>query len=598
MGARKAKYRPPAVDGRLASQTDKPTCIDLFSGAGGLADGFRQAGWRICAAVDNDCHAVATFKRNFPDAVVFEEDVAKIEPESLLKKVGLKSGELDCLAGGPPCQSFSYNNHARSASGRRAKLFRHYLRIVEVLQPKTLVMENVPGMLTIGGGKIVTEIREKLAALGYEVGIRILYAEDFGVPQERRRVFVLGTRLGWEDSLFPRGTHGPASKPAVDEKSVQGKYIHRWQPRAGKTALPLVTVWDAIGDLPKVREDASETIAYRRKARTIFQRRARGRISKLRNHVAHALSSVMLRRIAAVPEGGNWRDIPHHELPAGMKRARDKDHTKRYGRLERAGLSATILTKCDPHWGSYVHPVYDRTITVREAARLQSFRDSFRFVDRFVSKHYEQVGNAVPPLVAKSLGHALKRHIRRRERNLKATALKRKTAAALPPFATPSATRSDNMRAIRGRGNRTTERRLRALLSQAGLRGWTETRLRELGSPDFVFLEARALVFVDGCFWHGCDRCGHVPKTNSSYWRAKIARNKTRDRRITDAALARGYQVIRIRECELRRSPTTCLDRVRTALASGPGGPASRAAAVGRRASSAYDVHAAAARGL
>lgn len=538
------------------------TCIDLFAGAGGLADGFRQAGWTILAAVDSDPHAAETFRHNFPDAVFIEDDVGTVAPEMLLEATGLAPGELDCLAGGPPCQSFSYNNHARSSSGRRAKLFRHYLRIVGALKPKTLLMENVPGMLTIGGGSIVGEIRKSLAKLGYEVGVRILHAEEFGVPQERRRVFIVATRLGWEDSLFPPGTHGPCKKPAGKKGSVQGSYLHRWQP-TGST-LSLVTVWDAIGDLAETPV-GTEATKYTAPPATLSQKRARGRLRRVCNHVAHTLSPLMLERISYVPEGGNWRNIPRDQLPDGMKRARLSDHTKRYGRLSRDGLSATILTKCDPHWGSYIHPLLNRTITVREAARIQSFRDSFQFVGPFVSKHYEQVGNAVPPLVARSLGNALKAHVIARF----ATAAEREPLSnviPLPAFAAPAATRSDNMRAIRGRRNRTTELRLRALLTRNAIAGWSLARRPELGSPDFWFLEAKVLVFVDGCFWHACPNCGHIPKSNTAYWTAKIARNQARDRRATVELASQGYTVVRIWECQLRDMPAECVDRIRRAV--------------------------------
>lgn len=389
-----------------------PKCIDLFAGAGGLAAGFRQANWRILSAADSDPYAAETFKLNFPETSFFEEDISRIRPSKLLKDAGLRPGQLDCLLGGPPCQSFSYNNHARSASNRRARLFEHYLRIVGKLRPKTLVMENVPGMLTIGKGRILTEIKENLADLGYKVGIRILFAEDFGVPQERRRVFVIATRLGWEDSIFPRGTHGPSKKPSEEANG----FAHRWKPRSDRPPRPLVTVWDAIGDLPTVKNGhGAEPMPYRRKARTQFQKRTRRGSQTIRDHVSHHLTKRMIRRIATVPEGGDWRDIPRRLLPAGMKRARKSDHTKRYGRLARKGLCCTILTKCDPHWGSYVHPLEDRTITVREAARLQTFPDRFKFVD-FISKQYEQIGNAVPPLMAKRIAHALKRHLLRKKR--------------------------------------------------------------------------------------------------------------------------------------------------------------------------------------
>lgn len=406
-------YRSTSRRAREASNHRKPTCIDLFAGAGGLAEGFQQAGWRILAAVDNDPYSAGTFGLNFPRATFLQKDVTGVTPSELLRAAGLRQGQLDCLLGGPPCQSFSYNNHERSASNRRARLFRQYLRIVRTLKPKTLVMENVPGMLTIGGGRVVSEIRNNLAALGYEVDIRILFAEDFGIPQERRRLFIVGTRLGWEHSLFPRGTHGPVPKPSVEAN----RHVHRWTPRNGSRPARLVTVWNAIGDLPPVENGAAlEIMRYRRSPRTAFQKKARRNVRRLYHHVAHRLTKVMLRRVKNVPEGGNWRDIPRRFLPAGMKRARKSDHTKRYGRLARGSLACTILTKCDPHWGSYIHPCQHRTITVREAARLQSFPDSFRFID-FISKQYEQIGNAVPPAMAKPIAVALKRHIRRKLRD-------------------------------------------------------------------------------------------------------------------------------------------------------------------------------------
>jgi DNA (cytosine-5)-methyltransferase 1 len=273
-------------------------------------------------------------------------------------------------------------------------------------------MENVPGMLTIGNGTIVKEIKRKLATLGYESCTKILFAEDFGVPQKRRRAFVIATMLGWESLIFPRGTHGPSPKPSEQANS----YIYRWEPRNDKVAQQQVTVWNAISDLPPVKNGGGEeAIPYRRKPRTDFQKEIRRGSQLIHNHRGHQLTPPMIRRIKNVPEGGNWRDIPRQWLPAGMKRARKSDHTKRYGRLARKGLSSTILTKCDPHWGSYVHPLEDRTITVREAARLQTFPDRFRFSDS-LSKQYELVGNAVPPLLARQIARSVMRHITRKSR--------------------------------------------------------------------------------------------------------------------------------------------------------------------------------------
>lgn len=142
-----------------------------------------------------------------------------------------------------------------------------------------------------------------------------------------------------------------------------------------------------------------------------FQRTARKGTRKIFNHLSHQLTAVNLNRIVHVPEGGNWRNIPRNLLPAGMQRARLSEHTKRYGGLSRNRLASTILTKCDPHWGAYVHPTEDRTISVREAARLRGFPDIFQFAGGCLSKHYEQVGNAVPVPVAFAVATAAAIHL-------------------------------------------------------------------------------------------------------------------------------------------------------------------------------------------
>lgn len=384
-----------------------PTCIDLFSGAGGFAEGLRQAGWSIRAGSDIDADAGETFRLNFPEASFFEGPISALGPRVLLRAAGLRSGELDCLVGGPPCQSFSYNNHQRSAKNARARLFRDYLRIVKTLRPKTLVMENVPGMLTIDDGRIVEEIKSALQRLKYKCDIRILYAEDFGVPQARRRAFVIASRIGEAGALFPRGSHGPSSKPSQEANM----FVHRWEFPA-KKAVPFITVGQAIGDLPALRSGKGKHIAAHKKlARSVFQRAVRRSTRKLYNHVCHDVSDSLLKKIAHVPEGGNWSDIPRRLLTPGMRRARKNCHTKRYGRLSRGGLASTILTKCDPHWGAYIHPTQNRTISVREAARLQGFPDRFRFAGESIQKQYVQVGNAVPVQIAKALGFKVKRQV-------------------------------------------------------------------------------------------------------------------------------------------------------------------------------------------
>lgn len=379
-------------------------CVDLFAGAGGLAVGFRQAGWCIASGTDMDAGASETFRLNFPEASFFEGPISGVSVRDMLSEASVGVGELDCLIGGPPCQSFSHNNHKRNAVDDRARLFEHYLSIVKDMRPKTIVMENVPGILSIDGGSVVEEITSGLKDLGYsEPCVRILSAEQFGTPQVRRRAFIVASRIGPSTELLPTATHW----------SPRFKHVGYPKNRPdGATKRP-VTVWQAIGDLPPL-DGGSGLQEWPRDwkcATSTFQRKAQKGAPVIFNHIGHVLTEVNLARVVHIPQGGNWRDVPRELLPAGMRRAKLTDHTKRYGRLHKDGFASTILTKCDPHWGAYIHPTEDRTITVREAARLQGFPDSFRFAGNKIGPQYVQVGNAVPVPLAFAIGQAVHRHI-------------------------------------------------------------------------------------------------------------------------------------------------------------------------------------------
>jgi DNA (cytosine-5)-methyltransferase 1 len=358
------------------------SAIDLFCGAGGLSEGFRQAGFTVLAGNDIDEFAGQTFSATHPDAVFLGGPIQGISAKDLLKAAGLRRGELDCLIGGPPCQAFSVYNHQRGMHDERSGLFREYLRIVEGLKPKWVVMENVTGITSVGNGQAVDEILSGLAEHGYHIETNILKAEEYGVPQERRRILFVGNRLGLP-VVWPEPTHGPGR------------------------ALPFVTVWDAISDLPELRNGEDRgTLPYACPPRNDYQRYLRGPSESVSNHSAPRLSKINLQRMQHIPQGGSWRDIPFELLPAGMKRAKRSDHTKRYGRMHPDGLSCTVLTKCDLHWGAYIHPFQDRTLTVREAARIQSFPDWFHFAGPR-TEQYVQVGNAVPPLLGRQIGRAV-----------------------------------------------------------------------------------------------------------------------------------------------------------------------------------------------
>ena len=170
-----------------------------------------------------------------------------------------------------------------------------------------------------------------------------------------------------------------------------------------------MSIKDALGDLPPLENgETSGMVAYATEPNGEYQRLLRGNATKVSNHSAPKLGKVNVDRLAYIPPGGSWRDIPHELLPAGMKQAKRSDHTKRYGRMTWDGLSCTILTKCDIHWGAYIHPEQNRAISVREAARLQSFPDWFEFHGS-KTEQYVQIGNAVPPLLGKAIGEHLMR---------------------------------------------------------------------------------------------------------------------------------------------------------------------------------------------
>ena len=359
------------------------TAIDLFCGAGGLSEGFRQAGFHVLAGNDIDRYAAETYAATHQEAKFLPGPIEEISDTDFLRAAGLKRGELDCLIGGPPCQAFSVYNHQRGMHDQRSGLFRQYLRIVEGLLPKWVVMENVTGITSVGNGQAVSQIIEGLGRLGYKVETRILKAEEYGIPQERRRIFFVGNRLDLPIN-WPAPTHGPECQK------------------------PFVTVWDAICDLPALEngEDPGRLLPYPGKPETEYQRLLRGSERIVWNHSAPRLAKINLERMKHIPQGGSWRDVPVELLPEGMKRARRCDHTKRYGRLHPEGLSSTILTKCDLHWGQYIHPTQDRVLTVREAARFQSFPDWFGFSGPR-TEQYVQVGNAVPPLLGKQVADAI-----------------------------------------------------------------------------------------------------------------------------------------------------------------------------------------------
>jgi DNA (cytosine-5)-methyltransferase 1 len=351
----------------------KLTAFDIFCGLGGLSIGAEMAGLEVLGGIDANEIALKSYESIFPGRIALRADLLHENTGPILARAGIRKGDIDVLLGGPPCQAFSVYNHRRSARDPRAALFGKFLNYVTALQPKWVVVENVPGLLSIADGRLWSDLVQSLRARRYRSGFAIVNASRLGVPQLRRRLVMIGSL---------NSSVAEVLNAVADE--------HREE----------VPVESALGDIPV---EVGEPIEYACAPTNPFQKLMRRRSGKfLQCHTGTSLGSKNLQRIAYVPPGGNWSNIPRRLLPAGMQRARKSDHTTRYGRLDRERLSFTLLTKCDPHWGCFVHPSAERVITVREAARLQSIPD-YVCPQGTLSEKYRMIGNAVPPLLAKEI---------------------------------------------------------------------------------------------------------------------------------------------------------------------------------------------------
>lgn len=383
--------------------------IDFFSGAGGLSCGLEQSGFKPVFASDIEPVYAETYRFNNPRTEFLVGDIRQLKGASLLKKLGLKRGEIDLVAGGPPCQGFSINAPIRSLDDQRNHLFKDFLRLADEIHPKLILIENVPGFISLGNGTVLNKVYEVLQEMGYKAGHRILFAAHYGVPQLRFRTIIIASRVS-NEVLFPRPTH---NADGVANFKGGKELCYKIYPLFAKNLKPKITVWNAISDLPDlVPGEYQEAFNYNGKIASEYAKQLKRGSNRIYNHNANRLAAINLERLKHIPQGGSWRDIPFDLLPLGLKRARRSDHTKRYGRLAPDGLCSTVLTKCDPHWGSFFHPEQDRVISVREAARIQSFPDKFIFIGN-LTEQYAQVGNAVPPLMAKAIGKCLIRMLKK-----------------------------------------------------------------------------------------------------------------------------------------------------------------------------------------
>jgi DNA (cytosine-5)-methyltransferase 1 len=388
-------------------QTYRPTVLDLFCGAGGIALGFRQAGYRIVAGTDLQNVACQTFQHNMPEARTTARDIRKLNGEAIEALVGTG---VDVVVGGPSCQGFSTSGGLSRQDGRdvddpRNRMVLDYLRVVDAVRPSWVVFENVPGLLLYHQGRVAIEIAKAFKEIGYTVLPMILLAADYGVPQLRRRLVFVGNRTG-APAVFPQPTHGDPELWA--NYSLPFAHLSRIGHGKSNGVFPHVTFEEACGDLPPVREgETIDKTCYGTEPRTEYQREMRGDGEMLHQHIAFELCDADRFAACTLKPGQNWRDMPPDVLPPRFKKIRRYDATTLMKRLNANRPAYTITTKFnEATTGAFIHPSQPRTLSVREAARLQSFPDEFVFCGSPVQIR-RQIGNAVPPLMAKAVAEAM-----------------------------------------------------------------------------------------------------------------------------------------------------------------------------------------------
>jgi DNA (cytosine-5)-methyltransferase 1 len=516
--------------------------VDLFCGAGGLSQGFRSVGYEVSFALDSDLDSCESYALNHPGTDVAHSSITDMSPRDVLERSG---GDVDVVIGGPSCQGFSTARKDRwhDPHSERNELWIHMLDVVATLRPRAFLLENVPGLVYWKRGGFGATIIKEFGNLGFTVSEpRILLAADYGVPQRRRRLFIVGL-LGDQEFRFPEQTHmGGWRRDSLE----------LWEQRRREVGLlPHLSCWEAIGDLPLLEgSSGTSELSYPGRSPTPFIRGMRGSERKLRDHEAFVLSEKNRSLVKHVPRGGTWRDIPRHLLPDRFRGMRRTDSTNVFGRLDPSLPAYTITTHFgNPTAGCFIHPYEDRGLTVREGARLQSFPDRYRFAGTLKSR-YRQVGNAVPPILAAVLADAIATQIGQGRNVVRVKPRIPKPAATHPPPPTTGGTRS-RMRTQK-RVDTRPEILLRAELDKLGLR-------YEVDSPmlptlrrkcDVAFIEARVACFVDGCFWHGCPDHARPTKSNTRWWKDKIEANKRRDRDTDQKLRAAGWSVVRVWEHE------------------------------------------------
>lgn len=346
--------------------------IDLFSGVGGLSLGFEKEGFNVLLAIEKDKDIAKSFIKNHQFTKMLNDSIENLNIEEVFKEYRNK---IDVIIGGPPCQGFSQKGNRKTINDPRNFLFKYFVNTVEFLKPKYFLMENVPNLLTSEKGFFKKEIENLFENLGYKLEIKILNASDFGVPQNRKRAIILGKLGNKKLEITP---------PTLIKKN---------------------TIWDAISDLAFLESgEGNFSTEYKLPCQSNYQYILRGKSKILYNHIATNHSETALKRLSLLPPEGSKEHLPKEELTKSI-------YSGTWSRMKKNEISVTITTRFDtPASGKFTHPFLNRAITVREAARLQSFPDDFIFYGSKTSQ-MKQVGNAVPPILAQYLAKIIKKDI-------------------------------------------------------------------------------------------------------------------------------------------------------------------------------------------
>ena len=389
--------------------------VELFCGAGGFTWGCRKAGFALIASIDNDPVATRTHELNFGSSgcLTLNRDLCTFTPEDLGQLIGRRPRNLLAIVGGPPCQGWSKvgRGKMRSLQQRarslildpRNRLYGRFLDYVAYFRPPVCIMENVPGMLSIEGENVADAIVANFTSIGYRATFALINARGFGVPQTRKRLIFIGVRRGLPCRI-------DASRLEAFAPGFRRRHL-------GLSSEP--TLRHAIGDLPRISHGANEDPQP--------YQRGRGRLSRyavlmrqhsngmLLDHVCRGHNAHDVEAFGTMSQGGLY-----HQLPARLKRYRDDIFRDKYKKLSWNHPAGTVTAHFEKDVYTHIHPEQLRTVSVREAARLQSFPDDFRFSGN-IGDRFRQIGNAVPPLMAWGIAEYVREHLSENNRSPLAT---------------------------------------------------------------------------------------------------------------------------------------------------------------------------------